>query len=253
MQLYFIRHGQSINNAAWGDPNHKEHPDPALTEIGIRQAQILADFLAPPRSALDGRNPDLETMSTPQNGWDGEGFTHLYASLMERAVHTASFLARRLKIPFEAWEIHESGGIFKRDGEDKLRGLPGRPRSFFETNFPDFSLPDSLDEGGWWRERPFETEEECQKRAEGIWQELLSRHKDDPGQSEHRVALVSHGGFFMHLMCAILDLPWKNASHGLRSWFLLNNCSLSRIDVRDGYVTICHLNRTNHLPGEMIT
>jgi broad specificity phosphatase PhoE len=253
MQLYFIRHGQSVNNAGWGNPDHKEHPDPALTEIGIQQAQILADFLAPSRTTSNGKNLDQTGESNPQNRLNEDGFTHLYASLMERAVHTASLLAPRLEIPFEAWEIHESGGIFEREGKDKLQGLPGRPRSFFETNFPAISLPESVDENGWWRERPFETEEECQQRAGRIWSDLLNRHNSDIGQTEHRVALVSHGGFFMHLMCAILELPWKNASHGLRSWFLLNNCSLSRIDVRDGYVTICYLNRTDHLPADMIT
>ena len=246
MQLYFIRHGQSVNNAGWGELDYKEHPDPALTEIGIQQAQILADFL------------EMNQPIMKYEGWDptnryGYGITHLYASLMERAVHTASHTADRLKIPFEAWDIHESGGIFGRDEEMKLKGLPGKPRLFFETNFPEFSLPDTLDEGGWWRERPFETEEECQLRAKRIWQELLTRHGDRDGQPEQRIAFVSHGGFFMHLMCAILDLPWKNASHGLKSWFLLNNCSLSRIDIRDGYVTICYLNRTDHLSADRIT
>ena len=45
MQLYFIRHGQSVNNAGWGDPNYKDNHDPALTEIGVQQAQITANYL----------------------------------------------------------------------------------------------------------------------------------------------------------------------------------------------------------------
>jgi broad specificity phosphatase PhoE len=172
---------------------------------------------------------------------------------MERAVHTASYTARRLQVPFEAWDIHESGGIFGRDGDMKLKGLPGNPRSFFETNFPEFILPEKLDESGWWRERPFETEGECQLRAERIWSNLLTRHRDREGQAEERVIFVSHGGFFVHLMCAILNLPWKSASHGLTSWFLLDNCSITRIDVHNEHVTICYLNRTDHLPNHTIT
>ena len=246
MQLYFIRHGQSVNNAGWGDPNYIESPDPALTEIGIEQAQHLSGFLESKQEIIDPNHWNNQN----QHGF---GITHIYASLMERAVYTASFLSGRLKVPFEAWDIHESGGIFGRDGDMKLKGLPGKPRSFFETNFPGFKLPDSLDENGWWRERPFETEDECQTRAERIWADLLTRHSDKRGKPEDRVALVSHGGFFMHLMCAILDLPWKNASNGLKSWFLLNNCSLSRIDVKDEHVTISYLNRTDHLPGHLIT
>ncbi len=245
MQLYFIRHGQSVNNAGWGNPNYKESPDPLLTDPGIEQAQILANFLE-----ANQQITELESWNVQNE--HGFGITHLYASLMERAVHTASYTARKLQVPFEAWDIHESGGIFGRNGDEKLKGLPGKSRSFFETNYPEFKLPDALDESGWWN-RPFETEEECQVRAERIWADLLARHSDKEGKPAHRVAFVSHGGFFMHMMCAILDLPWKNASNGLKSWFLLNNCSISRIDIQNERVTICYLNRTSHLPGHLIT
>jgi 2,3-bisphosphoglycerate-dependent phosphoglycerate mutase len=246
MQLYFIRHGQSVNNAGWGDPNYKESPDPMLTETGVAQAQVVAEHL--------GRSQEVSKPDAwnAQNEY-GYGITHVYASLMERAALTASYTARRLpQVPFEAWDIHESGGIFGRDGEMKLMGLAGKPRSWYEANVPGFTLPETLDEGGWWN-RPFETEEECQLRAERVWSDLLARHCDRQGGPEDRVIFVSHGGFFMHLMCAILNLPWKNASNGLRSWFLLHNCSISRVDVRDRHVTICYLNRTDHLSRDLIT
>jgi len=251
MQLYFIRHGQSVNNAGWGDPDYKESPDPRLTEKGIEQAQLLANF-------LEANQPINEPEDWNVQNRRGFGITHIYASLMERAAHTASFTASRLRVPFEAWDIHESGGIFGRDGVHdradvaQLKGLPGRPRSFFQQNFPTFQLPASLDDTGWWN-RPFETEEECQVRADRIWAELLTRHSDKKGQPEQRIAFVSHGGFFTHFMCAILDLPWKNASNGMKSWFLLNNCSISRIDATDEHVIICYLNHTDLLPGHLIT
>lgn len=245
MQLYFIRHGQSVNNAGWGDPDYKESPDPRLTEAGVAQAQAVAEHL---RNRQEISKPDAWNAQNEH----GYGITRVYASLMERAAVTASYTARRLGVPFEAWDIHESGGIFGRDGEKKLQGLGGKPRSWFEANVPGFTLPETLDESGWWN-RPFETEEECQLRAERVWRDLLARHGDRQGGSEERVAFVSHGGFFMHLMCAILNLPWKNASNGLRSWFLLHNCSLSRFDVRNEHVTICYLNRTDHLPRDLIT
>jgi 2,3-bisphosphoglycerate-dependent phosphoglycerate mutase len=247
MQLYFIRHGQSINNAGWGDPNYKESPDPWLTDIGKTQAQALSEY-------LEKNQPISEQKDWDPNNRYGFGITHIYASLMERAARTASFTASRLGVPFAAWEeIHESGGIFGRDGEMKLKGLPGKPRAWFEANIPEFSLPESLDGTGWWKERPHETEEECQLRAQRVWADLLARHGDVEGQPEARVAFVSHGGFFMHFMCAILNLPWRQASNGLNSWFLLSNCSISRIAVHKGEVTICYMNRTDHLPGQLIT
>ena len=121
---------------------------------------------------------------------------------MERAAHTASYSAQRLsQIPFMTWEeIHESGGIFGRDGEMKFKGLPGKPRSWFEANIPELTLLDNLDEAGWWRERPQETEEECQLRAQRVWADLLTRHGDQVDQPEQRIAFVSHGGFFVHLI-----------------------------------------------------
>ena len=48
MQFYFIRHGQSENNALWerGGPQSERRADPELTELGHKQAQHLAQFLA---------------------------------------------------------------------------------------------------------------------------------------------------------------------------------------------------------------
>ncbi len=247
MQLYFIRHGQSINNANWNTPDYIESPDPVLTELGIAQAQATAAYLAQYQPITD------------TNVWNvhnrfGYGITHIYASFMERAVHTASYLADKLQVPFAAWEqIHESGGIYGRDGEDKLQGLPGKTRGWYEAHYPTFALPESLDGSGWWRNRPHESEEQANERAKIVWADLLARHRDQPGREEQRVVFVSHGGFFVHLMCAILDQPWRAASQGLNSWFMLNNCSLSRIDVHKNEVSICYLNRTDYLPDHLIS
>jgi 2,3-bisphosphoglycerate-dependent phosphoglycerate mutase len=245
MQLYFIRHGQSINNANWNTPNYVESPDPWLTEIGVQQAQTLADFLA------------QHQQLTPHTSWDaqnrfGFGITRIYCSLMERAAHTASYTARKLNVPFEVLDIQESGGIYGRVGEDKFAGLGGRPRSWFEAQIPELTLPDTLTESGWWN-RPFETEEACQERAQRIWADLLTRHRDQADQPEERIAFVSHGGFFVHLMCAMLNLPWRAAAHGLASWFVLNNCSISRFDIRNDEINICYINRTDYFPDALVT
>lgn len=247
MQLYFIRHGQSVNNAGANDPNYKEHSDPYLTEIGRKQAQITAQYLKE-RQAITSDDP-----WNSQNQF-GFGFTHLYSSLMERAVHTAAETARVLgDVPFTAWvDIHEEGGIYARKKEENQKGLPGKPRSFFEQNFPEIRLPDHLDESGWWN-RPFEADDERQLRAERVLAELLARHGDREGQPEERIAFVSHGGFFVRFMCAVLKLPWRQGANGLRSWFLLNNCSISRFDFRKGNVMVSYVNNTNHLPPELIT
>jgi 2,3-bisphosphoglycerate-dependent phosphoglycerate mutase len=253
MELYFIRHGQSQNNAKWDNPDYQESPDPALTEIGHEQARILAEFLKKNQKITD------EEVWNIQNRY-GFGLTHIYTSMMERAVYTAAPIAKTLDIPLIVWrDIFEEGGIYSRGDkrsspEEKANslGLPGRPRSFFVENFPTLTLPEELDEAGWWN-RPFEAEAERQPRADRVYAELLARHRDQDGQPEHRVAFVSHGGFYMRLICAMLNLPWRQASHGLRSWFMLNNCAISRFDVYKEEINFAYLNRTDFLPNHLIT
>jgi 2,3-bisphosphoglycerate-dependent phosphoglycerate mutase len=247
MELYFIRHAQSQNNANWNKADYIESPDASLTELGFEQAQYAAKFLKEAQAIVD---PEAWNI---QNRF-GFGLTHIYTSLMERAVSTAAPTARALGIPFAAWEeIHESGGIFGRDGKNKNIGLPGKPRSYFEQNFPELVLPDHLNGTGWWNNRPFETEEECQQRAQKFLSDLLARHGDMEGRPEHRVAIFSHGGFFGHLIFAILNIPWQESSNRVRPWFSMNNCAISRFDFRAGEVGITYLNRTDHLPDRLIT
>lgn len=236
-----------MNNAHWSDPGYIESPDPALTEIGMEQACYVAEFLK-----------DAQTITNPL-AWNiqnrhGFGLTHIYTSLMERAVNTAAPTARALGLPFAAWqEIHESGGIFGRDGAEKNKGLPGKARSYFEEHFPELVIPDHVNGTGWWDSRPWEPEDQAQLRAQNFLADLLKRHGDTEGQAQHRVAIFSHGGFFGHLIFAILNVPWRTAAHGMRAWFSLNNCAISRFDFRAGEVSINYLNRTDHLPNHLIT
>ena len=248
MELYFIRHGQSRNNAGFDNPEYKENPDPPLTDIGMKQARLLAEYLTKNQPLTNAGNLDFQNRR-------GFGLTHIYTSLMERAVDTAALTARGLpQIPFAAWsEIHESGGIYGREGESKLKGLPGKPRSYFEQNFPELTLPDDLNETGWWNRLLVETEEECQARAKQVLADLIARHGDKRGQPDQRVALFSHGGFFVHLTCAMLNLPWRQAAHSMKSWFLLSNCSISRFDIRGEDLILSYMNRTDHLPDHLIT
>jgi 2,3-bisphosphoglycerate-dependent phosphoglycerate mutase len=246
MELYFIRHGQSQNNANWNNTDYQESPDPALTEIGLEQARLLAEFLKKNQTISNDKVWNI------QNRY-GFGLTHIYTSLMERAVYTAAPVAKALDLPLTAWkEIHEEGGIFSRGDATNIRGLPGKTRSFFTENFPTMTLPEELDETGWWN-RPFEGNEERQPRADQVLLDLLARHKDREGQPIHRVAFVSHGGFFMRLVGAILKLPWRQAALGMRSWFILNNCSISRFEFHQEEINLAYLNRTDYLPDHLIT
>ena len=248
MQLYFIRHAQSENNAHWGEDAYQESHDPELTKVARTQVSYLARYL--------GHNQQLDANIewNPQNRL-GFGLTHIYTSLMVRAVGTATPIARAVGLPLIAWpEIHETGGIFSRQPEDEMAGLPGKSRAFFDTNYPDLILPDWLDGRGWWQSRPFETYEKRQLRAKQVWTTLLARHGDQADQPEHRIALVSHGGFFMHLFTTALDIKMRPTEDGDHDyWFLMNNCGITRLDISDGHVEVTYVNRTDFLPAHLIT
>lgn len=240
MQLYFIRHGQSENNLLWettGSETGRSH-DPELTDIGHKQAQAMANFVSRPVTNFS----EDERYRLNRAGF---GFTHLYCSLMVRAVATGVVVAQSARLPLTAWvDLHEGGGIYlQQEDTGELNGLPGKARSYFETHYPGLVLPENLDEKGWWN-RPFEEKEERLPRANRVLTELLKRH----GGTDHRVAVISHGGFYNYFLTAVMgfddDLP---------TWFSLNNTAITRIDFYDQRVNIVYTNRLDFLPGELIT
>ncbi len=262
MQLFFIRHGQSTNNALYeiSSSYRDRSEDPELTELGLQQAIHLAEFL---NNGIERRNYS-KNEGVLSNGF---GITHLYCSLMVRAVETATQISRVIGLRPVAWpEIHEGGGIFLDNPQTGYPdSLPGKPRSFFQERYPELILPDWLGETGWWN-RPFETRPERRARAFQFLRELLKKHGKEP----HRVAVVSHGGFYNHFLAALLDISDGKAIPGTEAikarneenlilrenagmWFELNNAAISRFDFFPEEIRIMYLNRVDFLPPELIT
>ncbi|MDY6874313.1 MAG: histidine phosphatase family protein [Chloroflexota bacterium] len=242
LQIYFIRHGQSENNVIMDELERHHYlfhriEDPKLTEIGLKQAELVADFLA---AGEPSEGPDEQNRS-------GFGLTHLYCSLMSRAVQTAVPIARKTGLPLKAWpEVHETGGVFLAEKEDDKiiwNGLPGNGRSYYETNFPELILPEDLSDEGWWN-REKEPREHYNLRAQSIVDRLIDEH----GGTNHRVGIVMHGGIFTRILTVLFDIQGK------RYWFLMNNCGISRVDIRDnGRLTLSYMNKTDYLPDDLIT
>jgi len=241
MQLYFIRHGQSQNNLLWVQTGSSDgrDTDPDLTPVGRQQAEKAAQFLSRPGSKAVSAPHSYDVQNT-----GGFGITHIYCSLMLRAVITGTIIAQALDLPLVAWEdVHEGGGIYRHDQEsDERIGLPGNNRAYFEAHYPDLILPDSLGEEGWWN-RPFEEREFMLVRAQRFLHDLLEKH----GGTDERVAVVSHGGFYNRVLRAILNLP-DNRDR----WFVINNAAITRIDFGDE-IRFAYMNRVDFLPPELIT
>lgn len=238
MQLYFIRHAQSANNALYDATGADlgRVQDPELTPLGQLQAARLAHALA---HGHPGARADA---GAPGGGY---GITHLYCSLMIRAVLTADIVGQTLGLDPVGWvDLHEGGGIWLVDeSTGEPMGLPGNPRSLLTQRFPRLHIPPEVGEAGWWN-RPFETKEERLPRARRVIARLLERH----GGTEDRVALISHGNFYNYFLCAALGV-----FKGENFWFVSNNTGISRLDFNEGGVDVLYLNRTDHLPPEMIS
>lgn len=241
MRLYFIRHGQSENNALWEETgnNQGRNEDPELTTTGREQARLLADYIL---------QKDTEAREDGKNGEpkrDFFGITHLYTSLMVRSVATATYVSQAIHLPLHAWvEIHECGGIFQGDERTgTLTGLPGKTRSYFANHYQHLILPETVTDSGWWN-KDFEAYDIRPLRAQKVLETLLERH----GNTEDRVAIVSHGGFYMELMRVLFKIGER------KSWFMMNNTAMSRFDFqKDGEVSLIYHNRTAHLPERLIT
>lgn len=240
MQLYFIRHAQSANNALWERTGQSDgrSEDPELTELGWHQAKLVAQFLRT-GSPVGGHECGAQ-------GELGFGITHLYTSLMVRAVMTGTVIAESLGLPLQAWEdIHEEGGIYLDDEETgQPVGLLGKSRAYFEKNFPELVLPEDMNDAGWWGSRPFEKREDRMPRTLRFLDELRRRH----GATQDRVAMVSHGGFFALLITALLGLPARDGF-----WFTMYNTGITRIDFDDQVVRLVYQNRTDHLPVNLVS
>jgi broad specificity phosphatase PhoE len=242
MELYIIRHGQSTNNTL--EDASERVVDAPLTDLGKRQAELLAAYLA------DGRNRD--PWVDPTTGYsrpDQEkdfGITHLYCSAMYRSLQTALPVGRALGIRPEVWiDIHEQGGMFLEQ-PDGIVGFPGKTRSEILSEFPDYVLPDAITDAGWWDQKiGQESLSVAQGRAIKVAGELRRR-----ATSEERIAIISHGTFIDSLLKALYNtLPSRYIYH------LHANTAITRIDFQGDKdrLFVRYVNRVAHLPNDLVS
>ena len=154
-QLFFIRHGQSTNNAL-ADPTQRVQ-DPELTELGQIQAERVAEYLAANRH-LKG------SLSKPE----GPPLDRLYCSAMVRAVHT-----RLRPLAKRSVSVRKSTSICTKLAASISTIQTGASSPFpakraaSAARFPHCLPPETLDEAGWWRGGR-ESEEEALQRASKV-------------------------------------------------------------------------------------
>ena len=240
MELFIIRHGQSGNNAL---ANIRDRSvDPPLTDLGERQAEMLGEYVA------RGENQELSRETTGNTKYElrhGLGITSLFTSPMYRSLQTVQPVSRASGLAPRIWvDIHEEGGMFLNHGGDEgLVGYPGRTRSEILAEFPDYVLPTSFDETGWWN-KDHEDPASILVRATKVSEQLREMAK-----TEDRVAIITHGAF----MNALLNAIFGQISEG-HMYYRHHNTAISRFYMDgDGRFEVLYLNSTVHLNPESIS
>ncbi len=243
MELYIIRHGQSANNVSMlRDLSDRVDHDPELTDLGIRQAKAVADYIA------RQTNIDVWVEQQPdtREAMKGFGITKLYCSPMRRALQTCLPISEALDLQPEVWvDIHEHGGLYMQDEQGKVQGFPGLTRAEMQATYPRYTLTPKITERGWWNpETGYEERELSMGRALQVASTLKMQ-----GGSAQRIALVTHGTFASHLLKAILNML-PNDDFGFTHY----NTGITRVDFRsDGKTILRYVNRVEHLTPELMS
>ena len=218
MEVYLIRHAESTNQAL--DDQDERVFDPPLTELGERQAILLAKFF---------RNGEERVL------YSDRAIDRLFSSPMWRAMQTTRPLSDALDLVPTVWvDVHEQ--------VQATEVHAGSRRSTIQAGFPDFQLSEAITEEGWWN-RASEPRTECMERAIRVAEWLWER-----GGADENIAIVSHARFLDSLLKAFLhQLPADNI------WYHHFNTGISRLGLGGDRLDIRYLNRVDHLPSTKVS
>jgi 2,3-bisphosphoglycerate-dependent phosphoglycerate mutase len=213
MELYLIRHAQSLNNAL---PEEQRVEDPPLTEIGHEQASRLARVLPELRLTKIVTSPFLRTLQTTEHLRKTTGL-----------------------VPHVRIELHEHGGCVSGNWLVGHRGRPGMNREEILTQFAGYEVAVDINGDGWWRNQPYETVEAAQLRAST----LLERTIADYAATDARIAYVMHADFKRMFLEVFHRQP-------LMCPF---NASISRLTITPEGARLDDYNNVMHLSSDLWT
>jgi len=213
VELFLIRHAQSLNNAR---PAELRVEDPELTQLGREQARRLGDYV----QRLD--------------------LTRLITSPFRRALDTAHYIRQTTGlVPEVRIELHEKGGCVSGVAPPALVGRPGMTREQILSAYPGCNVEPCIDGAGWWRSQPYESVEAARVRAD----RLLAQARTQFASSHERVAFVTHGDFELLFLGTFHPLPLV----------LVFNASITRVEITPDCTRLVEFNQVEHLPDEMLS
>jgi probable phosphoglycerate mutase len=169
MEILFVRHGESENNAAGRLQGKNDSP---LTERGRAQANTIGGWVA-------------------QSGFR---WSAAYASPLARAKETAELIARRTGFPEPTFDedLVEVG----------VGTLEGLNREDIEARYPTF-MTRAITDLGDFSEFGGESYDDVQTRTRRMLAKLEKNHRE----TADRVLVVAHGGINFQLVKAAICLP----------------------------------------------
>lgn len=232
MEIYFIRHGQSSNNAT---DEANRIPEPPLTELGNLQSNLLAEHLFQ-------KNPNGNSISINDTyNKNGYFFDRIFCSPMYRALQTAKPIANKLGLKIEIWaDLHEIGGVYLGSGRKLYSGLT---KNQIREEFPEYIIPSSISEKGWWnrsREKPLATRIRVKRVLSVIKRNFRNKLS---------IALITHSGFLDLLLKEMFSVRKKT---GFR--IEVCNTGITRLDIDPkGNPILRYINKAEHLSSTTIS
>lgn len=169
--LYIARHGQTVDNL---ENRIQGHTDSPLTELGVRQAEAIADRLA------------------------SESFAAIYSSDLGRAVRTAEVIASRQGLPINTTPLLR---------ESNLGVAQGLTVKEFAERWPEDYRLWQMD-STMHRPPRAETIEQVVERCGEFIQQALAERSD-----REKLAVIAHSGSLRGLICAAFSLPVEFYRH----------------------------------------
>jgi 2,3-bisphosphoglycerate-dependent phosphoglycerate mutase len=219
MELYVIRHAQSANNAL---PEEQRVEDPAITDLGHRQADALATWI---------KSISLDVLVT---------------SPFRRTLQTTEYIRQQVDLAPLVWiDLHEQGGCYAGHEPSRYEGRPGMTRHQILADFPGYQPEELIDESGWWKCRTYETFDMARQRA----RRLVARTLANFGGRNVRVAYIMHADFKRCFLQELLSAA--DSSPGVIGPIF--NTAVSAIKLHSDTPQVSLFNSTVHLEEELLS
>lgn len=223
LTIYLVRHAQSHNNA---QPDAQRVSDPAITKLGQLQAAKLA--------------------SRVKDEFSNDTLDGVLCSPFLRTLQTIQPAVQELPIKPRIWtQLFEAGGCYDGHEPGRLKAKSGMTRSEIAAKFPEFSIPEDIDEKGWYRSKGFEQWHEASLRAKQQAARLVDEHFG------HRKSVLC----MIHGDLIALLLSHFHPGNPVLSETNVTNTSITalRFDQRDAPPVVLSHNDTSHLQASEIS